>query len=750
MKDKEINILLIDDNKASVKLVRRAFKGKGNNLSLTVATNYDDAKVLIEKLRPDLLISGIEFFDNMGNDLINYINAPVFPVLILSADSDRSEKDSFPYNTIEYIKKTKENITLLPHFAEKAILGWNYLMERIEIEKELNHLKEKLDARIEENAADLLMLNEELRKSEKRFRLIAENTADIIWTMDMSLRYTYCSPSVKQLRGFTPEEVMEQTMEEVFTPDSLRRIIEVLSNIVKGIDDKPKDMLIAQAMEVDMLCKEGRTIPVEITMTLIRDDKGEPVGIHGLARDISERKKAEQALLEQKEMYQALFENNHSVMLLINPATGSIIDANPAACTFYGYPKNLLTRMRLKEITIQDESELSKYLDDAINTRTHHFHFQHRISGGYIKDVEIYSGPIKVGGKELLYSIINDITERKKTEEEIKKIKDYNEHLLKISPSAIFTVDSEMTITSWNLKSSEITGYSAEEVIGKKCAALPLCSHCEQCLLFSEGIVKPVIDRESRLATKNGETRTILRSLDIIKDIDGNIVGGIESFTDITRLKIIEEKLKISITEKEALIKEIHNWIKNNLYILSSIFNEKSSLVMDENAKGFYLSTINRIELMAFIHELLYQAENMSEIDFSKYIEESIKYMIQMYNVKKDDIKFEINVKNIFINVDMAMSCALIINEAVSNSIEHAFPNRLKGKIKIKFFRDKNDENNFYHLMISDNGIGINKKIDASKAQTPGFRFIHSLVHQLRGKIEIESKKGTTLKILFS
>ncbi|MCG8636095.1 MAG: PAS domain S-box protein [Desulfobacterales bacterium] len=135
-------------------------------------------------------------------------------------------------------------------------------------------------------------------------------------------------------------------------------------------------------------------------------------------RDISERKKASQALKESEQLYKALFEKNTTVILLINPGDGHIVDANPAACAFYGYDRADLTRMKISEINQLTPSQVKMEMAMAQSEQRQYFNFRHRISTGLVRDVEVYSGPVQVHDRPLLCSIIHDISERKAIEAE--------------------------------------------------------------------------------------------------------------------------------------------------------------------------------------------------------------------------------------------------------------------------------------------------------------------------------------------
>lgn len=163
--------------------------------------------------------------------------------------------------------------------------------------------------------------------------------------------------------------------------------------------------------------KDGTMIDVLLSSTPI-DSNDLSIGVTFTALDITSRKQAEEDLRESEERYKSLFKNNHSIMLLIDPESANIVDANPAAVSFYGWSYEALTCKKIFDINTLAEEQVFGEMEKAKMEQRKQFYFRHCLASGEIRDVEVYSGPIKVHGKELLYSIVYDITSRKKAEEE--------------------------------------------------------------------------------------------------------------------------------------------------------------------------------------------------------------------------------------------------------------------------------------------------------------------------------------------
>ncbi|MDZ8136902.1 MAG: histidine kinase dimerization/phosphoacceptor domain -containing protein [Nostoc sp. DedQUE04] len=211
--------------------------------------------------------------------------------------------------------------------------------------------------------------------------------------------------------------------------------------------------------------------------------------------------------------------------------------------------------------------------------------------------------------------------------------------------------------------------------------------------------------------------------------------------------KQASEQIKASLQEKEVLLKEIHHRVKNNLQIISSLLNLQAEYLKDNQALEVFKDSQNRIESMALIHEKLYQSQDLARINFADYIQDLVTNLFYSYNVNSSDITLKMNVEEVFLAIDAAIPCGLIINELISNSLKYAFPQTEGGEISIDFCFDKV---NLYTLGISDNGVGFAQDFDFDNTESLGLRLVKGLTHQLKGNIHFSSNNGVKYKIIFS
>jgi len=206
-----------------------------------------------------------------------------------------------------------------------------------------------------------------------------------------------------------------------------------------------------------------------------------------------------------------------------------------------------------------------------------------------------------------------------------------------------------------------------------------------------------------------------------------------------------EEQVRASLAEKEVLLKEIHHRVKNNLQVISSLLNLQSDTVQDEESLEVLRESQNRIRSMAFVHENLYQSEDLARIDFGRYIRNLSSYLFSSYSVNPSLIRLRLDVADVYLGVDTVIPCGLIVNELISNSLKHAFPEGREGEIHV----DLRMEDGQVVLVVGDDGVGLPEGLNLQRTETLGLQLVDTLIGQLEGSIELDNSKGTTFRIVF-
>ncbi|MBI4843870.1 MAG: PAS domain-containing protein [Nitrospirae bacterium] len=231
-----------------------------------------------------------------------------------------------------------------------------------------------------------------------------------------------------------------------------------------------------------------------------------------------------------------------------------------------------------------------------------------------------------------------------------------------------------------------------------------------------------------------------------IFDSSGKIVQVIEYNIDITERKKYEEKILASLKEKEILLSEIHHRVKNNMQIICSLLRLQSMRTQNPKDIEMLNDSQNRIKSMALIHEKLYSSKDLSHINFEDYIRDLASNILRSFGDSMSRIAITTEVKDVWLEIDTAIPCGLIINELISNSLKHAFPEGRKGEIRISLRRTDGE----VELKVSDNGAGIPEGFDFRNTGSLGLNLIRTLSeNQLQGSINLNREKGTEFIIKF-
>jgi two-component sensor histidine kinase len=225
------------------------------------------------------------------------------------------------------------------------------------------------------------------------------------------------------------------------------------------------------------------------------------------------------------------------------------------------------------------------------------------------------------------------------------------------------------------------------------------------------------------------------------------LVSHVIVLRDIADRKKIEERLKASLNEKEVLLKEVHHRVKNNLQIISSLLNLQSGQAQNEVVTQALQEGQNRVRSMALIHETLYRSGNLSRVDFGEYIRRLAEQLHHTYSTLTAQVVLSVETDKIFLTMETAVPCGLILNELVSNAFKHAFVDGRSGQITIRL---QVDDNNCYHLTVNDNGIGLPSHLDFHQTGTLGLQLVNTLVYQLQGNLTVANQQGTSISITFA
>jgi PAS domain S-box-containing protein len=357
----------------------------------------------------------------------------------------------------------------------------------------------------------------------------------------------------------------------------------------------------------------------------------------------------------------------------------------------------------------------------------------------------------------------SEIRDRNRAEEAMRLSERRLSDIINFLPDATFAIDLNGIVIAWNKAIEEMTGVPADQMIGKGNYEYSVSFYHERRPILIDLVLMedpatetryPYITRAGKKLfseitiphMNNGKGSSLWFTASPLFDTKGTLIGAVESIRDITDRKIAEDKVRHTLEEKEVLLKEIHHRVKNNLQVVSALIELQIQYMKDQNSINTLRDSQNRIRTMALIHETLYRSHDLSKVEFHAYIKKLVDALFETYSIEKNTITTIFNVDEILLDIDTAIHCGLIVNELVSNTFKHAFPDGRTGTITIGFHQSGPD----YVLSYEDNGVGIPEGIDFNNTESLGLKLVSLLsTEQLDGTIQLIRDQGTKYSIVF-
>ena len=318
------------------------------------------------------------------------------------------------------------------------------------------------------------------------------------------------------------------------------------------------------------------------------------------------------------------------------------------------------------------------------------------------------------------------------------------------SPVGIFTCDVEGWITYTNPRCREMGDFTLEESLGEGFSRVIHCEDRDRVVSEWFALAKAgqqhadefrVVNREGGVMWVNARTAPIVSDL-------GELMGHTGTVEDITKQKQAEEQIKASLREKEALLKEIHHRVKNNLQIISSLIYLQAQRIEDPKVRQIFEDSQSRISSMALVHDNLYRSQNLSRINLSEYIQTLTASLFYTYRIQPDLVQLKVKVDDdVLVSSDKAIPCGLVLNELMTNALKHGFSDGKTGEIAVTLEKVSSRQ---IHLTVENNGNRLPDTFELKTIQSMGLRLVHGLVNQLQGHFELDKTDKTRFKITFS
>lgn len=356
----------------------------------------------------------------------------------------------------------------------------------------------------------------------------------------------------------------------------------------------------------------------------------------------------------------------------------------------------------------------------------------------------------KIAESEVVARVTHLIAERNKAEIALKDSEERYRTLVEATTSAVWTTNPKGEIVLPQVAWIEFTGQSHEESLGLNWIN---AFHPDDRIKVKNSLLNAIshiqlFEIEGRIWSQQFKMfrHVIARGISL-KDTDDSIREWIITLYDVHEKTTMDQRLRNSLKEKESLLKEMHHRVKNNMQVILSLLRLQAKNVGEKKLKSLLEESQNRIRAMALVHERLYRSASLSKIEFSDYITSIANELHTSFtSARVGEINLILKLQKVDIDVTQAVPCGLLINELISNSLKHAFPEGVGGTIIITL--EEKSPTKVY-LSIEDNGIGMPSEVMLGKVNTLGIQIVKTLANQLGANLVCTSTTGTSWIIEF-
>nr|WP_319372765.1 PAS domain S-box protein [uncultured Methanobacterium sp.] len=567
---------------------------------------------------------------------------------------------------------------------------------------------------------------------------IVESSAESIIGMDLKGNVLSWNKGAERTYGYKAREIIGKSGSIIFPKAS-----DELTHILKIIGGGEK----IDHYETQRVTKAGEIIDVSLTVSPIKDRAGTIIGLSAVARDITQEKAAEKAL-GRSEAQLSMITTNMADIICQASKDGQYIYVSPSVKSVLGLePPELVGKSIFDRIHPDDQSRVTSCIKEGIRKciiRTVQYRYMNA-DGSYVwlatKGTPISDEGVVTG----FICNSRDITQQKNAEDALRDSEEKYRTLIESAKDPISLYDENGIFLMANKSGAHSMGKEPADLLGRSLRDFFPPEIAKKQIELIREVIRTEEGLDEEMFVPYGKDQWFSTSLQPLYGPDNRIHSVQVISRDITDIKETQIKLEQALQDKEMLMKEIYHRVKNNLMVISSLLNLQSRYIKDEEARAMFKESQERAQSMAMIHERLYRSADLKHINFGDYIRKLANDLFRTYVADPSRIKLELDVEDVMIDINIAIPLGLMVNELISNSIKHAFPEERSGEIRVKF----KESDNRCVLEVRDNGVGFSPDFEPEKADSLGLQLVNSLTQQISGELELERDQGTDFRITF-
>lgn len=578
---------------------------------------------------------------------------------------------------------------------------------------------------------------------------LMDTIPDAIYFKDIHSRFTRANQATANHLGVeNPEALKGKTDFDFYSEEHARPAYEDEQTIIRngtplvGLEEK----------EVFL---DGREVWVSTTKMPLLNKDGEIVGTFGISRDITPSKMAADELARSRNMLQLVLSHipqrvfwmdRNLTYMGCNPAF-AMDRGNRTPEEIIGLKDDDLFPPELSVINRVEDMHILETLEPIINREAK---VQDKV--GNPTWVRLSLVPLQDVDEKVigLLGIYEDISKRRMAEEQLARSRQMLQLVLDTIPQRVFWKDRNSVFMGCNKAFAIEAGRThPDDITGLTDDDLPWPENVERYRADDRRVMEndtPIFNFMEKLRDLDGSLRWVNSSKAPLHDQNGDVIGVLGVYEDITERKRMEDQLRTSLEEKEVLLREVHHRVKNNMQVISSLLSLEREEISDPAAREVFLTSQERIRAMVMVHEWLYRSSDLAHINLAEYAGELSEQLYAMYGEGIGDINIEVEAAGVLVDIDDAIPCGLILNEIITNSLKHAFPGKCGGKIWVNASAD---ETGAVTLRVGDDGVGMPPGVTPQTSPTLGLQLVTDLTRQMKGTLEVPRGKGTEYIIRF-